>query len=87
MGRAADSLKVRGVIYMNRWKPVSPKYFAKTLRRTSQLLLEHHEENGTHHIEEVTKLLVVLSNMKYTLDEETGEEMYFIDFVEYMGED
>ena len=49
---------------MNRWKPVSPKHFAKTLRRTSQLLLEYHEENGIHHIDEVTKLLCVLSNFE-----------------------
>ena len=83
----ADLPKVAGVTYMNRWKPVSPKHFAKTLRRTSQLLLEYHEENGMHHIDEVTKLLVVLSNLKYTKVEETGEEMYFIDFVEYMGGD
>ena len=70
---------------MNRWEPVSPRNFAKTLRRTSQLLLEYHEENGVHHIGEITKLLSVLSNMKYTIDTETGEEMYFVDFVEYMG--
>ena len=70
---------------MNSLQPVSPKHFAKTLRLTSILLLEHYEENGCHHVDEITKLLCLLSDLKYVKQEESGDEVFLLDFRDYMG--
>ena len=70
---------------MNSLQPVSPEHFAKTLRLTSILLLEHYEENGCHHVDEITKLLCLLSDLKYAKQEESGDEVFLLDFRDYMG--
>ena len=69
----------------NSLQPVPPKQFAKTLRMTSILLLEYFEENGVHHSDEVTKLLCLLSDLKYAVQKESGEEVFLLDFSEYLG--
>ena len=69
----------------NSLQPVPPKQFAKTLRMTSILLLEYFEENGTHHADEITKLLCLLSDLKYAVQKDSGEEVFLLDFREYMG--
>jgi len=52
---------------------------------TAILLLEHFEENGVHHVDEITKLLCLLSDLKYAKQEESGEEVFLLDFRDYMG--
>ena len=46
------------------------------------MLLEYHEEWGVHHIEEVTKLLWVLADTKYS----PSEGKIKIDFAPFLGD-